>query len=190
MMWLRVRRFLKGCPPTNSAGSTPLYHGTSNFSTYYCRGGRAGFSFIVSLNGLGAAAGGLWLAAYGARLPRRLQIYGGAFLFCFTLLLLAQAHRFTFALAILTVSGFAMIVFGMSSQTLVQEEVPDDLRGRVMAVYSLVFNGLFAVGGLLVGMLAQHLNAVNAIRIDGTICLILTAIILVWSLMDRPKIQS
>jgi MFS family permease len=159
------------------------------FATIY-KVGEAGFSEIVSLNGLGAAVGGLWLAAFGARLPRRLQIYGGAFLFCITLILLSQVHQFAFALVILTASGFAMIVFGMSSQTLVQEEVPDALRGRVMAVYSLVFNGLFAVGGMQIGFLAQRLNAVSAVRIDGIICMLLTAAVLSWSLIDRHKSAS
>jgi predicted MFS family arabinose efflux permease len=149
--------------------------------------GERGYSAIMSFNGLGAALGGLALAAYGSRLSRRWLIYGGSFLFCATLLWLAVAQHFALVLFILVVSGFAMIVFGMSAQTQVQEEVPDALRGRVMAVYSLVFNGLFAVGGMEIGNLAQRLNAVNAVRANALICALLTGALLAWSQIDRIR---
>jgi len=149
--------------------------------------GKGGYSAIMSSNGLGAAIGGLALAAFGSRLSRRLQIYGGSFMFCLTLLLLAQAQLFIVALVILVLSGFAMIVFGMSAQTQVQEDVPDELRGRVMAVYALVFNGFFAIGGMEIGALAQRVTAVNAVRANALICILVTALVFAWSTADRRK---
>jgi MFS family permease len=100
---------------------------------------------------------------------------------------LSFVSSFWAMLALLVVSGFAMIVFGMAAQTLVQEEVPDELRGRVMAVYSLVFQGLFPVGGLEIGFLANRIHAFPAIRVNATICLAITLLILVWSLAARPR---
>ena len=148
---------------------------------------QAGFTMIMIFNGIGAAAGAALLAAAGGKLSRRWQVYGGAALFCLALQVLSFANAFWQVLVLLMVSGFAMIVFGMAAQTLVQEEVPDELRGRVMAVYSLVFQGLFPVGGLEIGFLANHLLAMPAIRINATICLVITVLILIWSQAVRPR---
>ena len=137
--------------------------------------GSRGYSAMMAANGLGAALAGLALAWVGTRVSSKTKVYGGRGLVlsvpAAALLLRICTHL---ALACLVLSGFAMIVFGISSQIKVQEEVPDDLRGRVMAVYSLVFNGLFSLGGLEIGYLAEHLHANGAVRLNATLCLLIT----------------
>jgi MFS family permease len=152
-------------------------------------GRQAGFTMIMIFNGVGAAVGAAILAAMGDRIPRRWQVYGGAVLFCVALQALSFSGLFWLVLGLLVVSGFAMIVLGMAAQTLVQEDVPDALRGRVMAVYSLVFQGLFPVGGLEIGFLANHYGVLPAIRINATICLAVTLLVLFWSFAARRKEQ-
>lgn len=147
--------------------------------------GKAGFSGMTTANGLGAALAGLALASILARVPAKLKIYGGSAIFSLSLILFAVSRHFALALAILVLSGFAMIVFGISSQVKVQEEVPDSLRGRVMAVYSLVFNGFFSLGGIEIGWLANHLQPSSAVMLNGVIALIATIGLFVWSLFDN-----
>jgi MFS family permease len=151
--------------------------------------GAKGYSWMMSINGIGAALGGLLLAALTSRLSRRLTVYGGALSFCLAALFLSCAPTYHLALLSLFLSGFSMIIFGISCNTKVQEEVPDTLRGRVMAVYSLVFNGLFPIGGLTIGFLAQHLSASIAIRINATICLLICLTLLAWSLAERRALE-
>ena len=158
------------------------------FADIYKVGSR-GYSAMMAANGLGAAIAGLVLAWVGARVSGKMKVYGGAVLFCISLLLLSWANLYWLALACLVLSGFAMIVFGISSQIKVQEEVPDELRGRVMAVYSLVFNGLFSVGGLEIGYLAEHLHAPLAVRLNAVLALVLTGLLLAWSQIDRASAQ-
>jgi MFS family permease len=141
--------------------------------------------FHRGVNGVGAALGGVALTVFGDRLPRRYAVYGGAVLFCISLFTLSIIHNFTLALAILVWSGFAMIVFAITAQTRVQEEVPDDLRGRVMAVYSLVFQGLMPIGGLEIGFLAGHFGGQEAIRINSVICLVIAVGLFVWSQLSH-----
>ena len=81
-----------------------------------------------------------------------------------------------------------MIIFGISTQTHIQEEVPDALRGRVMAVYSLVFNGLFSVGGLEIGALAERTDARLAVSINALFCLVITCGLLAWSVSAHRKL--
>ena len=58
-----------------------------------------------------------------------------------------------------------------ASNTLIQTMVPDELRGRVMAVYSMMFMGMAPFGALGAGVVAQHLGAPPAVAIGGVICL-------------------
>lgn len=147
--------------------------------------GVSGYSGMMSANGIGAALGGLALASFGDRIPRYWAVYGGAIGFCLAILLFSVTPLYSLALAVLVLCGFLMILFGISSNTRVQEEVPDSLRGRVMAVYSLVFNGLFPVGGLEVGYLADRIGPIPTIRLNASLCLLFTLLILAWSRRDR-----
>jgi MFS family permease len=91
----------------------------------------------------------------------------------------------------LLLSGFAMIVFGISCNTMVQEQVPDRVRGRVMAVYSLVFAGLMPVGGLEIGFLTDKLrNEMLAVRVNAVLCMVFAVGLLAWSQAERQRRRS
>ena len=158
------------------------------FATEFHKG-ESGFSAMMSANGLGAAFAGLALVWVGGRVPMRGKVYGGSILFGLALLLVAAAPFYDAILAFLALSGFAMIIFGISSQTKVQEDVPDALRGRVMAVYSLVFNGLFSIGGLEIGWLAEpkHLGPRAAVSLNAALGLLITSGLFAWSLAERRR---
>ncbi len=169
-------------------------------STYFHRG-KGGYSAIMAVQGIGAAGGAILLAVGADRLNRRKLVYGGAILFCLFLAALSITSSFNFALLLLGLAGFAMIVFGMSAQIRIQEEVPDELRGRVLAVYSLVFQGLMPVGGIELGFLADHLSkhsllwlpnagAQIAIGLNALCCLVIAISIYLWSVVDRKKASS
>ncbi len=146
------------------------------FSARYGKG-EAGFSAMMSANGLGAMGAGLMLAWAGERVKREVLIFGGAGAFCGGLFLLSSSYSYLATLGILVLTGFAMITFGIASNTKVQTEAPDELRGRIMAIYSLVFNGLMPAGSLLIGFLAQTFEIHQAVRIHASVfgaCLLAT----------------
>ena len=58
-----------------------------------------------------------------------------------------------------------------ASNTLIQAMVPDELRGRVMAVYSMMFMGMAPIGALLAGLLAGFIGAPLTVALGGTICI-------------------
>ena len=66
---------------------------------------------------------------------------------------------FWLSAAILVPVGFAMMIEMGSSNTLIQSMVPDQLRGRVMSVYSMMFMGMAPIGSLLAGAAADHIGA-------------------------------
>ncbi|OGP54724.1 MAG: hypothetical protein A2Y65_11325 [Deltaproteobacteria bacterium RBG_13_52_11] len=65
-----------------------------------------------------------------------------------------------------------MIVQMASSNTLIQTLVPDNLRGRVMAVYGMMFMGMAPFGALLAGTIAHHLGAPITVTLGGAVCIV------------------
>src|SRR5262249_62414924 len=74
------------------------------------------------------------------------------------------------SLLLLVPVGFCLMVQLASSNTLIQSMVPDRLRGRVMAVYSMMFVGMAPFGALLAGLLANLLGAPGTVMAGGIVC--------------------
>ncbi len=69
-----------------------------------------------------------------------------------------------------------MIVEMAASNTLIQAMVPNVLRGRVMAVYSMMFMGMAPFGALFAGWLAERIGAPYTVALGGSICIVAAAI--------------
>jgi MFS family permease len=149
----------------------------------------AGYSAMMSAQGFGAALGGLAMATYANRVPRRLIVYGGMALQSLALLFVALAPHYYLALGGLALSGFALISFAIGANTKVQEDVPDALRGRVMAVYSLIQGGLSPVGGLAIGFAAERMGVSQSVGVFAVLCVLCVAALWVWSTTDRQSIR-
>jgi MFS family permease len=67
----------------------------------------------------------------------------------------------------LVLAGLAMMLQFTSTNTLIQAMVPDQLRGRVMALYSMMFLGMTPIGSLLAGTVAAHIGAPITVAIGG-----------------------
>lgn len=116
------------------------------------------YGLLIGSAGAGALLAGLYLASRQdtGRLPRRvadamLAAAVGLMLFAFNTSLAA-------GFAIVMVIGFAVIAFIAGSNTLVQLEVDDAFRGRVMGIFSMAFLGIAPLGSFGVGQLAQHVG--------------------------------
>jgi MFS family permease len=146
-----------------------------------------GYSAMMSAQGAGAALGGLAMTMIGTRFPRRLLVYGGVILQSVALIFLAVARLYPLVLVCLAFNGIALITFAISANTKVQEEVPDELRGRVMAVYSLVQGSMTPLGGLLIGLAAEPENAgvKGAVGLFAGACFMIAVALWIWSLYDR-----
>ena len=70
----------------------------------------------------------------------------------------------------------AMMVHMAGSNTLIQAMVPDALRGRVMAVYSMMLMGMAPIGALLAGSLADRIGAPATVAAGGACCIVAAAV--------------
>ena len=142
------------------------------FADQILHGGAGGLGILMGGSGLGALAGALSLAArQGARgLGRWVALATAGF--GVSIILFSLSRQFWLSAALLIPTGFSMMVQMAASNTLIQSMVPDALRGRVMAVYSMMFMGMAPFGALLAGVLANHLGAPLTVALGGGVCLI------------------
>jgi MFS family permease len=132
--------------------------------------GANGFGILMSASGTGALIGALVVATYGHLFtPRRLAL-GGIWLFSIALFGLSLSRNFYLALLFLFVAGFGMLLFFSTSNTVLQTIVPDEMRGRVMGVWSLVFGAMIPLGSLEAGALANWLGTPFALAFGAIIC--------------------
>jgi MFS family permease len=134
--------------------------------------GARGLGLLMGASGVGALLGALSLAARsGVRgLGRWVALASAGF--GLSLLAFSASRSFWLSVALLIPTGFSMMVQMASSNTLIQAMVPDRLRGRVMAVYSMMFMGMAPFGALLAGALARPLGAPATVALGGAACLL------------------
>jgi MFS family permease len=148
--------------------------------------GAGGYGMLMSASGVGALVGALVTAGAGASLPRRPAVLGGVWLFSGMLFLFSLTRTYPLAMVCLAFAGFGMMVFFSTSNTLVQTSVPDEMRGRVMGVWALIFGGMVPVGSLEAGALAHWIGTQRAIGFGAIICA-LAALVTWLKIRGRPS---
>jgi MFS family permease len=125
-------------------------------------------------------------AAFTGESDRRSLVYGGAFLYAVALFALAVVPSFVPALVIAAIVGFGLVVCGLNINALLQASAPDELRGRVMGIFSLLFTALQPLGGLLAGCAAQHVGSAITVGAAATVCLVSTTILFRGGHEEQP----
>lgn len=134
-------------------------------------GGPREFGLLMGASGVGAILGSLVLATLGKVSSLGDWVAFAAAGFGGSLILLSKSHSFWVAVAAMLLIGFTMVTQLDASNTLVQRIVPDELRGRVMAIWVMMLSGLAPFGSLLVGELAQHFSARRTLAAGGVACI-------------------
>ncbi len=145
--------------------------------------GAEGLATMTSTVGFGAMAGGLWLAQRdGGRRLTPVALFS-PFVLGFALLAFVASDSLWLALPALAVAGFAMVVGGVGSQTLLQLAVDGDYRGRVMSLFGLIFRGGPALGALAMGTLSELVGLRWPLAAGALLALLAWA--LVWTRRGR-----
>jgi MFS family permease len=133
--------------------------------------GANGYGLLISASGGGALIGALLVAAYGHLVTSRKLAFGGIYLFSAAMTALAFTRSFSFSLGCLFFAGLGMLLFFATSNTTLQTIVPDEMRGRVMGIWSLVFGMMIPVGSIEAGAVANLLGTPFALGFGAIICL-------------------
>jgi MFS family permease len=137
------------------------------FAAHVLHGNARTLGVLMGATGLGALLGALSLAS-------RTRVQGLARLvaiscagFGASLILFSISRSYVLSTVLLVpVGGFVMVQMA-ATNTLIQSMVPDRLRGRTMALYSMMFLGMAPIGALFSGIIAQHIGAPWTVAIGG-----------------------
>jgi MFS family permease len=141
-------------------------------------GDAAAFGFLMTASGLGSVTAALYLAT--RRRPSAWAIPVGATMLGAGLVLAAVFPVYAVALPALALAGFGAIWMAANGNTLIQATVPDELRGRVISVYTTVFAGSTPIGALFAGVLASRWGAVAALLVGGALTVAIGVAALAW----------
>ena len=114
-----------------------------------------GFGLLMTSVGCGAVLGAIVLASLGADRPPVNVLISAALALGLATMLMASVGRFGVAIVLLALMGFFGMLFMTGANTTVQLTVPDELRGRVMSLHTLMFAGMTPFGAFLVGSVVQ-----------------------------------
>ena len=157
------------------------------FAVQILHGGASAYGTLMGAVGVGAMFGALALA-----MRQQLRGLGNVVAYAATglgvsLVLFSVSHWYWVSFVILVASGFTMMMQFTATNTLIQAMVPDQLRGRVMSLYSMMFLGMTPIGSLLDGYIANYIGAPITVAIGGLAsCLGGLAFARMWPSMRGP----
>ena len=118
-----------------------------------------GLGHLMAMSGLGAFAGGLSLARRLTRRPPMPSFLAGLALFLLGLMGLGLCRNYYAALGAMALAGFGMVTQLSTGNSLMQLNVPDELRGRLMSLFGLIVMGFAPVGSIVYGVAAHYVGA-------------------------------
>jgi MFS family permease len=126
------------------------------------------FGLLTSAMGLGSLIAALSMAALGRLSQRNLLIAASTFVILFVGVAVSKSYYVTAML--LVALGIVSVLFSTTVNTTLQITVPDELRGRVMSIFFLLFAGSTPVGGYLTGVLAEQVGVTKALLVMASLC--------------------
>jgi MFS family permease len=144
------------------------------FADSILHGGAKGMSYLLSSAGVGAVAGALYFAGRTSYTGLARWIAGTSLLCAIGLIIFSQSRVYWLSLVVIFFVGLAATVQMAATNTIVQNRVPDELRGRVMAVYATMFMGVQPIGSLIAGGIAKRVGAPYTLTIFGFVMLLAT----------------
>lgn len=142
------------------------------FAKEILHGGAHTLGFLMSISGIGALFGGLYLAEKKSILGFEKSVFFASLFFGFSLIGLAFENRLLGALILMFIIGFGIIIVVSACNTLVQSIVDSEKRGRVMSIYTMAFIGTSPIGSLFGGIIAEKIGVQDTFFLCGIIIII------------------
>lgn len=146
--------------------------------------GPQGFGLMLTLSGVGSMIATLGLAMAGDFRRKGLWMILAMGLQGPTLFLFSQSTWLFVSLLLLMVVGAAQMAYNTINQTIIQQLITDDVRGRIMSLYMLEF-GLVPLGSFAAGATAKAVDAPTTIAIMG----IMASAVALWAFLRLPQIR-
>jgi len=142
------------------------------FAKQILHGDATTLGVLGSAAGIGALTGALALASRTRVNGLGRVVWMACASFGTFLILFSFSHHYALSVLLLVPVGFSLMTQMGATNTLVQSMVPDRLRGRTMAVYSMMFMGMSPLGALLAGAAADRIGAPMTVALGGALAIV------------------
>jgi MFS family permease len=148
-------------------------------------GGPHTLGFLMTASGAGALVGALYLASRKSVRGLGNVMFIATGTFGVGLVAFSLSHTLWVSLLVLPLVGGGMMVTMAATNTIIQTIVTEELRGRVMAFYTMAFLGTAPVGSLLAGVIADRIGPSRTIFVGGVAVLVVAA----WFALRLPSLR-
>jgi len=142
------------------------------FARDILHGGAGAYGLLMGAQGVGAVVGAVILASRSSAGSQRQNLTAGLLIAAAGIVMFGLSRDMSLSLAAQMLTGAALINYMASTNTLLQMFVSDELRGRVMSLYTISFIGAAPLGALEVGFIGEHMSPEVAVEICGAIALL------------------
>jgi MFS family permease len=125
------------------------------------------YGFLAAALGVGATAGSVVISAYGDGIRRSRMVVGSIVIYGLAVLGMALTPSYAGGLAAMACIGLAYLAVASVLNTSIQLAVDDRFRGRVIALYVMVFTGAYPLGSLLQGIATDHFGVRAVVGVAG-----------------------
>jgi MFS family permease len=125
------------------------------------------YGFLAAALGIGATAGSVVLGAYGDGVRRSRLIVASIVVYGVSVLGMALTPSYAGGLAAMACIGVAYLAVASVLNTSIQLAVDDRFRGRVLALYVMVFTGAYPLGSLLQGVATDRFGVRSVVGVAG-----------------------
>jgi MFS family permease len=130
------------------------------------------FGLLRSSAAIGSLIGALFLANRGSQETLHKIVRICSLIFPAALILFSLSHELWLSVPLMMVLGWSLTSQLSGSNSLLQLNCPEHLRGRIMSLWTLTFMGMSPIGSLLTGYLASKIGVMNTMSLSGITCLI------------------
>jgi MFS family permease len=149
-------------------------------------GGPNTLGFLMTASGVGALGGALFLASRRSVLGLGRAIAVAAMTFGAGLVAFSLSRSLWLSLVLLPLVGAGMMITMAATNTIIQTIVREELRGRVMAFYTMAFLGTAPIGSLVAGLAADRIGPQRTIMLGGLSCVAAGA----WFWARLPRLRA
>ena len=148
--------------------------------------GPEGLATLTSTVGLGAIFGAGWMLLRPAVSGLTALVLGNTLMISLAILGFTLTDRFTIALPCVFLAGTAMTITGVGAQTLIQAAVDIRMRGRIMALYGMIFRAGPALGAVLMGLLSERFG----LRLPLAVGALVSCAFWAWTRLKQKRIAE
>lgn len=142
--------------------------------------GAGAFGTVNAMSGIGAVTGAFIVAKWGDRGQRGRWLSWAILAFPVVLAIFAVNRNYPLALALAVLLGIGFMLTFTLINTLLQTQLADEMRGRVLSLYTLTFFGFTPFGNLMIGSMAEWIGLSTALVFSASLCLATSTAILLW----------